>query len=463
MPIFANLSLSLHFKNLKNILNMRYLQRLIDTELERWMNDPHRKPLLLRGARQVGKTSAIRHLGTKFKHYVEIDLTDHKELHSIFAPGVEPQQICQQLALVMGIPIEEGNTLLFLDEIQACGAAIEKLRYFYEKMPGLHVVAAGSLLEFALRDLPSFGVGRIRSLFMYSFCFKEFLWALDMHALADAIGHASPHAPLADVVHTKALQLLRTFLVIGGMPECVARYAESGSLLECQTVLQELAVSYEDDFQKYHNRVPVGLLKDVLTSVALQGQGKFVYSQVNTTCRQALVKEALEMLCMAGLIYTVVHTNANGVPLRAEADEKYRRYIFMDTGLLQRILGLDITPLLTSDDLRMVNRGALAETFVGNELVKSASPYQKDNLYCWHREKRDSNAEVDFVVALGGKVMPVEVKSGTKGSMQSLRMFLQLKALDKGIRTSLENFGAFADILIYPLYAIGNVNSEGEM
>ena len=166
------------------------------------------------------------------------------------------------------------------------------------------------------------------------------------------------------------------------------------------------------------------------------------------------------MLCKAGVIYSVVHTDSNGVPLFAEAKERYKRYIFMDTGLLQRMLELNLTDILISDDLKLINRGALAETFVGTELVKNRSPYLNDNLYCWHREKKDSNAEVDYVISRQGKVCPIEVKSGVRGSMQSMRIFLQAKQLDKGIRTSLENFGVIEDFVIYPLYAIGNVCRE---
>lgn len=435
---------------------MRYLERFIDEELRIWSDCDHHKPLLLRGARQVGKTSAVRHLGERFKYYVEVDLNEKRELHSLFDQDFTPQQICQQLSVILDKPIEEGNTLLFLDEIQACPAAINKLRYFYEKMPHLHVVAAGSLLEFALRDLPSFGVGRIRSLFMYSFCFREFLWALGKQTLADMITQATPENPLPELIHTKALEYLRIFLVIGGMPECVALYVETGSMLECQQILSELMISYQDDFKKYHEKLPVGLLRDVLRSVALQGQGKFVYSQVSTSSRITLIKEALEMLCMAGLIYAVVHTDSNGVPLFAEAKEKYKRYIFMDTGLLQRMLELDLTDILVSKDLKLVNRGALAEVFVGTELVKNRSPYLNDSLYCWHREKKDSNAEVDYVISRGGTIYPIEVKAGVRGSMQSMRIFLETKHLSKGIRTSLENFDSFDDVLIYPLYAIGN-------
>lgn len=435
---------------------MKYLQRIIDKELVSWRKDKYIKPLLLRGARQVGKTSAVRHLADSFEYYVEIDLNTRQDLHPLFNSGYTPQQICQQLSLIVGTPIIEGRTLLFLDEIQACPSAINALRYFYEQLPHLHLIAAGSLLEFALRELPSFGVGRVRSLFMYSFSFHEFLLALGREDLVDVISKASPDQPLFDIVHKKVLEYFRLFLIIGGMPECVVQYVETQDVLLCQRTLNELITSYEDDFKKYHSWIPEGLLKDVLRSVALQGQGKFVYSRVDTTCRIPQIKEALEMLQMAGLIYSVVHTSGNGIPLYAEANEKYRRYIMMDTGLLQRLLGLNLQDILMSDDLKMVNRGALAETFVGCELVKTSSPYTTDPLYCWHREKKDSNAEVDFVISLNGVVVPIEVKSGTKGSMQSMRLFLHEKNLEFGIRTSLENFGKLSDTHIVPLYAIGD-------
>ncbi|MGM9779454.1 MAG: ATP-binding protein [Prevotella sp.] len=440
---------------------MRYLQRNIDQELLSWSKDKYMKPLLLRGARQVGKTSAVRHLAENFEYYVEIDLNTRRDLHPLFESGFSSQQICQQISLIVGIPIIEGRTLLFFDEIQSCPSAINSLRYFYEQMPHLHLIAAGSLLEFALRELPSFGVGRVRSLFMYSFCFNEFLNALGREELIAAIDKSSPDHPLFDVVHKKILEYFRIFLIIGGMPECVLQYVETQDALICQRTLTELLVSYEDDFKKYHAQIPEGLLRDVLRSVAKQGQGKFVYSQVETICRTPQIKEALDMLQMAGLVYSVVHTSGNGIPLYAEANEKYKRYIIMDTGLLQRILGLNLQDILMSDDLKMVNRGALAETFVGCELVKTSSPYATDPLFCWHREKKDSNAEVDFVTAMDGVVVPIEVKSGTKGTMQSMRIFLQLKNLDFGIRTSLENFGKLNDTLIVPLYAIGNYLRRG--
>ena len=435
----------------------KYYSRRIDNDLTAWKNSTERKPLLLRGARQVGKTSAVRHLADSFEHFAEVDLNERTDLHYLFDGTRSPQEICRLLSVHLQVPITPGRTLLFLDEIQACPQAINRLRYFYEKYPELHVIAAGSLLEFALTTLPSYGVGRIRSIFMYPFSFEEFMRATGNDGLASMIKVASPQSPLPIALHEQALRLLRIFLFLGGMPAVVARYCADGDLLECRNILSDLIVSFRDDFAKYRRRVPSSRIDAVFRSVAEQGQGKFVFTKVNAPISTEQARGALDTLIMAGLVYPVTHTSANGLPLGAEINEKYRRMVLCDTGLLQRILDLDIAEMFSSNDMQVINRGSIAETFVATELVKASSCYAPGPLYCWHREKPGSNAEVDYVVQVGGQIYPIEVKSGTRGSMQSMRIFLQSKGLDKGIRTSMENFGAFDDVLIYPLYAIGNI------
>lgn len=436
----------------------KYYKRKIDHELESWASANERKPLLLRGARQVGKTSAVRHLGEKFKHFVQVDFNERHDVHYLFEGTYSPQEICQILSVLLRTPIVAGETLLFFDEIQACPPAINRLRYFFEKFPELHLIAAGSLLEFALETLPSYGVGRVRSIFMYPFSFEEYLWATGNEALATMINASSPDKPLPQPIHEQALRLLRVFLVIGGMPAVVARYCKDGNLLECQNILSELVLSFRDDFAKYRNKVLSSRIDATFRSIAEQGLGKFVYNRVDTDASTAQIKTAVETLILAGLVYPVTHSSANGIPLGAEINEKYRRMILLDTGLLQRILNLDISDILSSNDIQVVNRGAIAETFIGTELVKSASCYSPYPLYCWHREKAGSNAEVDYVVQLGARILPVEVKSGSKGSMQSMRLFMEAKGIAMGIRTSLENFSSYEDILVYPLYAIRNIH-----
>lgn len=436
---------------------MEYIERKVDNELLKWMNSADRMPLLIRGARQVGKTSTVRHLGKQFQYYVELDLNEHKDLHRLFSGLLSPQEICQEISYITNKPIVAGKTLLFIDEIQACPDAINKLRYFYEQYPELHLIAAGSLLEFVLADLPSFGVGRVRSLFMYPFSFEEFLFANGESILANAYKNASPEKPLSDVVHNRLCERLKTFILIGGMPKVVAKYVAKHDVRDCQQILTDLVVSYQDDFKKYRKRIPEERLSMVLLSVARQQSGRFVYSNVNDNLSLQQVKLTLELLVKAGLVYPVVHTSANGIPLGAETNERYQRMVLFDTGVLLRLLGANLAEMLVTGDVELVNKGSLAEMFVATELTKSMFCYEPVRLFCWHREKKDSQAEVDFVIQKGLDVIPVEVKSGTKGSMQSMRLFLKEKTSPYGIRTSMENFASYDNIKVIPLYAISNI------
>lgn len=193
-----------------------YIERNIDVELYNWRLQDRRKPLMIRGARQVGKSSSVRHLGSKFEYYIELNFDENPKLASIFENSLSAQGICELIEAVTNIQIIPGKTLLFFDEIQACIPAISSLRYFYEQLPELHLIAAGSLLEFVLADLPSFGVGRVRSLFMYPLCFNEFLKANGEIALLKMVRNANPAESLASVIHQKLLTYFKRFLIIGG-------------------------------------------------------------------------------------------------------------------------------------------------------------------------------------------------------------------------------------------------------
>jgi predicted AAA+ superfamily ATPase len=430
-----------------------YISRSIDNELLNWKNSSKRKPLLIRGARQIGKTSAIRHLGEQFTHFAEINFDDNLEFASLFERNLSPDEICQQLAILINVPIIENETLLFFDEIQASPKAIGALRYFYEKKPNLHTIAAGSLLEFALAEIPSFGVGRIRSVFMYPFNFEEFLGALGENSLLKAINEATATRPLPDLIHQKAVGILKKFLVIGGMPEAVTTYLETNNYLLVQDILDDLIVSYQTDFSKYKHKVSSLRIQEVLGSAIQQVGNKFSYS-LNTTLNNLQIKEALDLLQMAGLLYFVTHSSSNGIPLGAEINPKKRKCLLFDTGIYQRMLGLDLGSVFLGDDTELVNKGAIAELFVGIELMKNSHD-ALSSLYYWQRESKSSQAEVDYVIQKETEIIPIEVKSGTKGAMQSMYIFLEEKQSNYGIRTSLENFGSLDKIKIIPIYAIG--------
>jgi len=443
-------------------MKIQYLKRNVDEILLAWSREapPDRKPLLLRGARQVGKSSAARELGRHFKHFIEINFDENREVRSFFESSLSPQEICEQLALYYRTPIIPGKTLLFFDEIQSCQPALAKLRYFYEKYAELHVAAAGSLLEFALEEIPSFGVGRIRSLFMYPFSFDEFLIAINDEALSVAVKTASPEKPLVEPIHRELLAKLKIFLICGGMPEVVSQYVRKRDLLNGELVLNDLITILKTDFAKYRRRTPLLLLNEVFESVMRQTEGKFVYERTASGTSTVAIKQALDLLIMAGLVHPVTHTAANGIPLGAEKNVKYRRMIPCDTGLFLYALGLR-PEILPAADFSAVNRGSLAEIFTGLELIKAASCYTSQELFCWQRSAGSGssrgNAQVDFLVQRGSRIIPIEVKSGTQGSMQSLRLFMKEKHIKKGIRTSFENFGRYENIDIYPLYAIGNI------
>lgn len=430
-----------------------YINRKIDNELEKWRLTTARKPLILRGARQVGKSSSVRHLAQRFDYFVEINFEETPIYQSVFAHGLVPNEICEQLAALTNTPILAGRTLLFFDEIQACLPAISSLRYFYEKMPDLHVIAAGSLLEFGLAELPSFGVGRVRSLFMYPLCFEEFLAAHQEKMLLNALSKANTAKPLSEALHEKLKLYFKKFLVVGGMPEAVRTYITGGNLLEVQQVLDDLLLSIEADFAKYKSRVSTGRIREVFNAVVQQVGRKFTYSYPNATLNNGQIKEALELLQIAGLVYAVTHSAANGIPLGAEINPKNRKFLLFDTGILQRILGLDIGELLVDDNFKVINRGHIAELFVGLELLKNASCYQKTMLYYWQRESKSSQAEIDYVIQRQEEIIPIEVKAGTKGAMQSMYLFLSEKNSHWGVRFSLENFGEIENIKIMPLYA----------
>ncbi|MCL2810104.1 MAG: AAA family ATPase [Treponema sp.] len=440
----------------------QYIKRNIDKALLAWSKEmpPDRKPLLLRGARQTGKSSAVRHLGRQFKHFIEINFEEGQEINTYFDSSLSPQKICEKLALFYKTPIIPGETLLFFDEIQSCQPALIKLRFFYEKYAELHVIAAGSLLEFALEEIPSFGIGRIRSFFMYPFAFDEFLTAMHSEELTDAVRIASPEKPLDEPIHQLLLDYFKTFLITGGMPEAVSHYARKQDLLSAEIVLNDLITVLKTDFAKYRKKIPLLLLNEIFEAVMRQTEGKFVYERASPGTSALAAKQALDLLIMAGLVYPVTHTAANGIPLGAERNSKFRRIIPCDTGIFLQILGLR-AEILPIDDFSAVNRGALAEIFVGQELIKSASCFKQHELFCWQRSANPGsphgNAQIDFIIQKGSNIIPIEVKAGTQGGMQSLRLFMKEKHIKKGIRTSMENFGNIDDIDIYPLYAIGNL------
>lgn len=453
---------------------MAYLVRNIDVELLKWKESSRRKPLLVRGARQVGKSWAIRHLGESFKYFLEINLEKERDLCRLFEEISDVQELSQRLGAVHNVHVIPGETLLFIDEIQNCPAALKSLWFFKENFPDLHVVAAGSLLEFALNEMPAYGVGRIRSVFMYPMSFKEFLLARGKEMWVEEIARVDWEHPLEESLHSRLVSEFRSFLMVGGMPASVSAWVETQDYAACQDEQNDIQQSYYDDFAKYAQKVDPQLLRNTLAAVVRQSGKKFVYSKVDGGYKAEEVKEGLRLLRDAGIIIPVQMSSANGLPLGAQVNPKFIRYDYLDTGLLLRVLAMnydddrELTRLILAGDApELVNKGIVAELTVGLELMKSSNPQSRYELFYWENLERNATSEVEYVIAKNAKCLPIEVKSGTSGKMKSLRLFMNKKSIAAGIRCSLENFGqlevsdtdetghkVIRTIGILPLYAV---------
>lgn len=458
-----------------------YIERSIDKLLLEWKNSDCRKPLLLRGARQVGKSWAVKHLGETFDYFIEVNFEKRPEMLDVFQKIHDVHELTANLNMYYNTPVIPGRTLLFLDEIQKSPDAIQSLWSFKEDYPELHVVAAGSLLEFTLQELPSFGVGRIRSLFVYPFSFDEFLSAEGKAAWVEAKLEANAAKPLLTPLYNDLVQHFRMFLMVGGMPASVAAWITTHDYSQCQAELDDIQLTYYDDFPKYAKKVDPTLLRNALQSVVMQIGEKFTYSQVEGGYRAEEVKKALKLLCDAGIIKRVSHTAGNGLPLGAEVNDKFRKYIYLDSGLLLRLLDLDLggarqlTELIiagTAEDL--VNKGGLTEMVLGWELVKYNNPRTQHELYYWENTSEGTRSEADYIIARDLKVLPIECKAGTSGKMKSLYEFMRQKHLTEAIRTSLENFSelehidkqdrdAVRHVRILPLFAFSNLFREKDV
>lgn len=438
------------------------MKRLIDKHLIRWKDSSYRKPLLLRGARQVGKTFAIRTLGKKFANFVEVNFEYLKGVKNIFEKDLNPERIIQELNLFLETDIIPGETLLFFDEIQGCPNALESLRYFYEKMPSLHVIAAGSLLDFAIEKI-GIPVGRVESLYCYPLSFFEFLIAIGQVQIARAILEHQSNEPIAEVVHQKILGFVGQYLAIGGMPEVVAHWVQTQNPRQCFSIYHQLIDAYRQDFGKYCKDHQVKYVQELFNDFPRQVSKQFKYSDVHGEYKKRELQPALDLLCMANVVYKIHHTAGYGVPLGAESNPDWFKGLFLDVALCQAVLGLDIGGWFLDPNKELVNRGAIVESFVGQELLCYSSPYRKGSLYYWKKAEKQTKAEVDFLYEDKGKIFPLEVKSGDGRTLKSMHMFLQTHSTSPyGIRFSTHNYSFYEKIVSRPLYDVVSLAHEDQ-
>jgi predicted AAA+ superfamily ATPase len=430
------------------------MKRLIEQELVQWKMSPRRKPLVLRGARQVGKTWLVEQfLAKDFDECVKIDLEKRRDLHSVFGENLDPKQILNLLELATK-KIIPGRTLLFLDEIQACPRAIMALRYFYEEMPELHVVVAGSLLEFAFAEI-SIPVGRLQYLYVHPMTFHEYLIALGKEPMAEEI--CKEPSTISHVAHEQILVELKNYFFVGGMPECVKTWRDTSSLHTVAEVQSEILDSYRDDFSKYTPRTDPRCLDAVLLSVAKSVGEQLKYTRLNETHTGPTNRKAFDLLTQARIVHKIAACNPSGLPLGATANPQKFKGVFLDIGLMQRLCQLPIDTEIQQKDLLAIYRGKLAEQFVAQELLATGS----EPLFYWSRESRASNAEVDYLVVRDGKIYPVEVKSGAAGALRSLHLMLQTyPESPAGFVLSSQCYAQLPEqkLIFLPLYSAGSLS-----
>src|SRR3990167_4936234 len=411
------------------------MKRNIFEKMNVWLSSSTRKPMVLRGARQVGKTWLVRALAKKSgKQLVELNFEHQRDL-AIHFESNDPDTILLNLESIFNQSIMPENTILFLDEVQAVPELLEKLRWFYELMPQLAVIATGSLLEFVLEKHSfSMPVGRINYFFVEPLGFDEFLLAKNETHLLAAMKNISLQKPFNAAIHDKANRLFKEFLMVGGMPEAVSTWIKTRSLESLSEVHNNLIHTYQDDFSKYAGKLSLHYLEDVLQSIPASLSKKFIYAHVNSNAKQTSIKQALNLLSKARLCHSVQSTYANGIPVGAEVNPKLFKMIMIDVGLVSTMLGLKLHQFQTIDDIILVNQGALAEQVTG-QLLRLLSPHYKDpTLYYWSRESASSSAEVDYIIQDNQRLLPIEVKAGSEGKMRSLHQFMYEKSWKTAVR-----------------------------
>lgn len=433
------------------------MERQLMQELERWRGASPHLPLLLRGARQVGKTYLVREFGARsFEDFVEVNFELAPEYVACFET-LKPNEIISRIEMLADKNIVQGKTLLFLDEIQACPNAIAALRYFKEMLPDLHVIGAGSLLEFALhQEDMRMPVGRIQYLYMKPLSFQEYLTAKKHGNLINFIKTICLGDTIPSEIHERLLGLVREYMNVGGMPMVVERYLSTQSLRDCQNYQTLILRTFNDDFAKYAPSKNHKYLQLVFNKAPGMVGKQIKYSTISSEVQSVYLKGAIDDLRKAGVTLPIYATSGAGLPLNTYINEKKYKILFLDVGLVKRATKLDMA-LLFEDDLMLLNQGAIAEQFVGQELLAYQDPFDEALLYYWAREEKSSTAEIDYLININRAIIPIEVKSGKTGSLKSLQLFMKEYRSQVGVRISGQEFSKYENIVSIPFYLISEL------
>jgi predicted AAA+ superfamily ATPase len=430
------------------------MKRFIEENLIKWKDEKARKPLILSGARQVGKSYVIeQNFAPHFKQLLTINFEKQPEFNSCFKSGYDTAIIMRRIEALAGQRLKVGSTLVFFDEIQFCPEAIISLRYFYEEMPDLHIIAAGSLLEFTIENI-SVPVGRVTFRHLGPMSFEEFLYNSGNQFLLDEIREHSINMPFPEALHNRAISLLKEYMAFGGMPQVVESYIEHQDYLRCQELLSDLLESYIKDFPKYSSKHSnLKYIDTVFSRIPHLVGNQFKFVQISRDVQSKYLRDGLDLLYKADLVKLIYKTS--GIPLGANYNPQRFKLLFLDIGLMQRACDLKISRWIT-DSYNLINSGPVSEQFVGQEICANSN-FKREKLYYWTRDKRGSSAEVDYMIEHGHGVIPVEVKAGASGKLKSMHLLLDGNPdISEGIKVSLDNFEKQNNIQSIPLYAFGS-------
>ncbi|MEI6049800.1 MAG: AAA family ATPase [Bacteroidota bacterium] len=412
------------------------MKREIIQYLREWKIRKDRNPLILRGARQVGKSYVIEEFAkADFKNCLRINLEEKPELKKVFFDN-DVKRILAELSILLNEEVSFGETLFFIDEIQTCPEALQSLRYFKEKTPELHVICAGSLPDHTLNEMKlPMPVGRVEFMYMYPMNFKEFLVAINQERLVTYIQEYDFSKPFSEVIHNQIAQHLRFYFFIGGMPAVVNNYAKNIRLPDIQRIQNNILTSIYYDFAKYGTRKQQEYLQMVLRYCGRYPGRKIKYSNIDREIRSTYLKESIEKLALSRIIYKIKHSNASNVPLTEHVKEDVFKTVFMDIGFVNQLNQIELTGL---DNLITANEGILAEQYIAQELLCIQPEFLSPELFYWSREEKNSNAEIDYIFQHKNNIYPVEVKAGKTGTLKSMQMYLYEKKLKEGIRFNMD-------------------------
>ncbi len=395
-----------------------------------WKNKENRKPLILRGARQVGKTTLVNELGKQYTHFISLNLEREEDSKYFEESGDDVAVILDIILLSKNITIRENEELLlFIDEIQESPKAISLLRYFYEDIPNLHVIAAGSLLEFAMKDIENFPVGRVEYMYLHPFNFIEFLSAVEHNQALKELNRV----PMRDLAHDVLLNLFNTYVIIGGMPEVILEYVEHKSVSSLTATYESIWGSYINDVEKYGDNATA---RNVIKFI-MQVAPKFIDERVkyqnfaHSNYRSREVSEAMQALDMAKVVQIIYPSTSLEIPILPDY-KKSPKLQLLDTGIVNYSLGL-AAELIPLKDLSEAYRGSIIPHVINQEII-SLESYRKTSLSFWVRDKAQSSAEVDLILSYKGKVIPIEIKSGATGSLKSLHQFIKMSSHHYAVR-----------------------------